>query len=74
MSLRVVVIATLQARYTDSSFFHNGSFSVTNFIPAGGEIFIYYGDEWFFARPEYVEQKLPLVSDYVQVQQFLDRI
>ena len=72
----VVVIATLHRQFFQLwliSFYENGSSIVTNFIPAGGEIFKNYGDEWLLARPEYVEQQLPLVSDYVQVQQFLDR-
>jgi hypothetical protein len=40
-------------------------------IPAGGELFKYYGDSWFKTRPQMFEGNLPLLNDYPMAEELL---
>jgi hypothetical protein len=43
--------------------YHNGTTEVTRYIPAGGELFKFYGDSWFVSR-ERIFGKIPLSGSY----------
>ena len=43
--------------------YHNGTTEVTRHIPAGGELFKFYGDSWFVSR-ERIFGKIPLSGSY----------
>lgn len=43
--------------------YHNGTTYVSRHIPAGGELFKFYGDHWFQTRP-HVFGLIPLSEDY----------
>jgi hypothetical protein len=40
-------------------------------IPAGGELFKYYGDSWFTTRPQMFDGNLPLLNDYPMAEELL---
>lgn len=46
-----------------SSPYHNGTTEVSRRIPAGGELFKFYGDSWFVSR-ERIFGKIPLSGSY----------
>jgi len=48
--------------------YHNGTTYASKDIPAGGEIFKYYGDGWFTSRPEMFDDSFPLYHDYPDAQ------
>lgn len=54
------------AQYSGSKTFASSA------IPAGGELFKFYGDNWFESRPE-TFGNIPLSSDYVRADQLLRR-
>jgi hypothetical protein len=52
--------------------YHNGTTPILyRDIPAGGELFKFYGDSWFQTRPDWF-QNLPLSEDYPRAQHLLD--
>jgi len=49
--------------------YHNSSTIVTHFIPAGGELFKSYGDEYFLSRKKL--ELVPVWEDYPQAEEFV---
>jgi hypothetical protein len=46
---------------------------VSRRIPAGGEVFVNYGDAWFEERPEYFEENFPLSVSFREADALLTR-
>lgn len=44
--------------------YHNGTTYAARYIPAGGELFKFYGNGWFTSRPHLFDAKFPLLGDY----------
>jgi hypothetical protein len=51
--------------------YHNGTHYASRHIPAGGEVFKFYGDEWFTGRPESFDGNFPLRGDYTVAEEIL---
>jgi hypothetical protein len=51
--------------------YHNGTTFVTRNIPAGGELFKMYGDQYFESRPNKFGPDFPLVGDYPKAENIL---
>ena len=51
--------------------YHNGTTVVTRRIPAGGELFKFYGNSWFVTRPDF--EGVPLSSNYTEAEALLKR-
>ncbi|KAL7514953.1 hypothetical protein ACHAXN_012227 [Cyclotella atomus] len=52
--------------------FHNQKMIALESIPAGGEIFVAYGEHWFYSRPEDMST-VPLPDNFEIVDDFLQR-
>jgi hypothetical protein len=68
---RVVDPATL---IRGSTPYQNLSTVVTQYIPAGGELFTYYGDDWFLERDALIFQEIPLATDLPIAEALLEDI
>jgi hypothetical protein len=55
------------------TYYHNGTTLATRDIPAGGELFKYYGDHWFTVR-ESVFGNIPLTDDYGYAETLLESL
>jgi hypothetical protein len=44
--------------------YHNGTTLASRHIPAGGELFKFYGDEWFVSRSNIFDDNFPLKGNY----------
>jgi hypothetical protein len=51
--------------------YHNGTTYASRHIPAGGELFKFYGNNWFTSRPQLFDGNLPLLDDYPLAEQLL---
>jgi hypothetical protein len=51
--------------------YHNGTTYVSRHIPAGGELFKFYGNEWFLSRPEIFDGDFPIREDYAVAEEIL---
>ena len=53
--------------------YHNGTTHVSRHIPAGGELFKFYGDNWFETR-ERIFGQIPLSDDYPAAEELLEQL
>jgi hypothetical protein len=51
--------------------YHNGTTLASRHIPAGGELFKFYGNEWFTGRTESFDGNFPLLEDYTVAEEIL---
>ena len=51
--------------------YYNGATLASRHIPAGGELFKFYGNEWFTGRPGSFDGKFPLLGDYTVAEEIL---
>jgi hypothetical protein len=51
--------------------YHNGTTYAARHIPAGGELFKFYGDGWFTTRPKLFDGNFPLQDDYPEAEEIL---
>jgi hypothetical protein len=51
--------------------YHNGTTLASRHIPIGGELFKFYGNEWFETRPNLFDGSFPLLEDYTVAEDIL---
>jgi hypothetical protein len=51
--------------------YHNGTTYAARHIPAGGELFKFYGNEWFTSRPHLFDGNFPLLGDFTKAEYVL---
>jgi hypothetical protein len=51
--------------------YHNGTTYAARHIPAGGELFKFYGNGWFTSRPHLFDGNFPLHGDFEQAEDLL---
>jgi hypothetical protein len=51
--------------------YHNGTTYAARHIPAGGELFKFYGNDWFTSRPHLFDGNFPLRGDFEQAEDLL---
>jgi hypothetical protein len=51
--------------------YHNGTTLASRHIPAGGELFKFYGNSWFVTRPNLFDGNFPLLGDYPAAEELL---
>jgi hypothetical protein len=54
--------------------YHNGTTIVSRHIPAGGELFKFYGDNWFETRPDSFGPTFPLSDDFPVAEALLQQL
>jgi hypothetical protein len=54
--------------------YHNGTSTVSRHIPVGGELFKFYGDNWFATRPKLFDESFPLSEDYPAAEALLEAL
>jgi hypothetical protein len=54
--------------------YHNGTTLASRHIPAGGELFKYYGNSWFETRPKLFDGNFPLLDDYAVAEEILRKM
>jgi len=53
--------------------YHNGTTLASRYIPAGSELFKFYGDQWF-QRREHLFGLIPLSDDYIDAEELLRKL
>jgi hypothetical protein len=51
--------------------YHNGTTYTTRNVPAGGELFKFYGNSYFTSRPDKFDGNFPLFGDYTSAEHIL---
>ena len=54
--------------------YHNGTSTVSRHIPVGGELFKFYGDNWFATRTKLFDESFPLSEDYPAAEALLEAL
>jgi hypothetical protein len=54
--------------------YHNGTTLASRYIPAGGELFKFYGNEWFESRPTLFDGNFPLLDDHTVAEEILRKM